>query len=180
MIAFKAYTPLHNEPKWVRRKPDGNFGGHDVIAIVDESELRAAFSEANSIVVNLWQVYIRGPGSYSQICRVVHDFTGLAEDSGHYMLSCTHELGSHQSHTGGYFVDSNDIQGTKAQGRATIINKVLFAGWAEHVETAVHLANYAHAVFPYRRQANGPYKQKLPKFSPEFLVMDFLVARDGS
>ena len=180
MMAFKAYTPLQNEPKWVRRKPDGNFGGHDVIAIMDESELRAAFSEANSVVVNLWQVYIRGPGSYSQICRVVHDFTGLAEDSGHYMLSCTHELGSHQSHTGGYFVDSNDIQGTKAQGRATIINKVLFAGWAEHVETAVHLATYAHAVFPYRRQANGPYKQKLPKFSPEFLVMDFLVARDGS
>jgi hypothetical protein len=180
MMAFKAYTPLKDEPKWVRRKPDANFGGNEAIAIMDESELRAAFSEANSNIVTLWQVYIRGPGSYAQICRVVHDFTGMAEDSGHYMLSCTHEMGSRQSHTAGYFVDSNDIQGTKAQGRATIINNVLFAGWTEHVEAAVHLANYAHTVFPYRRKASGSYKQKLPKFSPEFVVMDFLVARDGS
>jgi hypothetical protein len=180
MMAFKAYTPLKDEPKWVRRKPDTNFGGNEAIAIMDESELRAAFSEANSNIVTLWQVYIRGPGSYSQICRVVHDFTGMAEDSGHYMLSCTHEMGSRQSHTAGYFVDSNDIQGTKAQGRATIINNVLFAGWASHVDTAVHLAHYAHTVFPYRRKASGAYTQKLPKFSPEFVVMDFLVARDGS
>ena len=180
VMTFKSYTPLEDEPKWVRRKPHADIPGHDAIAIRDDAELRAAFSEANSMFVNLWQVFVRGPGAYSQICRVVHDFTGMAEDTGHYMLSCTHELGSKASFTGGYFVDSNDIKGTKAQGRMTIINKVLNAGWAEHVVTAARLINYSHAVFPYRRQPNGSFKQKLPKFSPDFMVVDFLVARDGA
>ena len=72
-------------------------------------------------------------------------------------------MGSKENFTGGYFVDSNDITGTKAQGRSTIINKVLYSGWASHVETAVYLTQWAHSVYPYRRQANGTMKQKLRK-----------------
>jgi hypothetical protein len=179
MAALKAYVPDDDEPKWVLRKPNTDMPGHSARGILDDAGLRQAFSEANSMYVNLWQVYIRGQGAYSQICRIVHDFTGLSEESGHYMLSCTHEMGSKENFTGGYFVDSNDVQGTKAQGRSTIINKVLYSGWASHVETAVYLTSWAHSVFPYRRLPNGGMKQKLPKFSPKFLAMDFLVGRDG-
>ena len=178
---YKAYKPEADEPKWVLRKPNTDgMAGHQVRAIVDDAGLRAAFSEANSMFVNIWQVYIRGPGVYQQICRVVHDFTGLEDDRGHYAISCTHETGSKLSFDGGYFVDSNNVSGTKAQGRVTIVSRVLYNAWQEHVETAVYLTNWVHAVYPYRRQPNGTMKQKLPKFSPDYLVMDFLVGRDGT
>ena len=97
MAAIKPYTPADDEPKWVLRKPNTDMPGHSVRGILDDAGLRQAFSEANSMYVNLWQVYIRGQGAYSQICRVVHDFTGLSEESGHYMLSC-------YSHCGGVHV----------------------------------------------------------------------------
>lgn len=181
MSVLKPCVPLEDEPKWVMRKPNmDGMAGNTCRAVVDDAGLRAAFSEANSVFVNLWQVYIRGPGAYSQVCRVVHEFGGKADESGHFMLSCTHEMGSKKSFTGGYFVDTNDIKGSKAQGRQTIINKVLYSGWAEHVDTALYLTHYAHSVYPYRRAGSGPLKQKLPKFSPDFVVMDFLVGRDGT
>ena len=184
--AFKAYVPLDTEPKWVMRKPKGEGQpGHDVRSILDDAGLRQALADANTAYVNLWQVYIRGPGAYAQICRVILDRagtkTGTAHElNAHYMLSCTHEMGSKGSVAGGFFVDGNALEGSKVLGRQTLIHKVRKSSYAEHADTANRLINYAHAVFPYRKQKNGKFKQTSPKFIPDFAVVDFLVGRDGT
>jgi hypothetical protein len=139
---------LDKEPLYVMRQSQSVSSGNELKPLMTEAELKAATNEVNPLQLTLLQGFVRSRGARAKIHRVLYNFHGKGEETGHYMLSSTARMGARDAPQGGFFCLSHDLDGTHTRGRSTVVNHVQPGALPDQVDAVSELLALATCLEP--------------------------------